>query len=379
MIYFDNHTTTKPSAKAIAAMRPFLEEQWGVPAAPHRMGQALLPELERIYDPIYQLLGARSSDNFVFTSSGAEASNHVVQAAYLDIARETGRNHFVTTNTDEAAVIMAYERLELLGCKTTLAPVNADGILTSDALIDSLTPRTALVSLSWANGLTGVIHPVAELAEICRERGIWLHLDATHILGKIDFDLDEIAPDLITFNGDHLHAPKGTGGLWIRSGLRLSNLILGGMEQDGQRGGSYSVALLAALGAACEEALTHRDHVAIETARLRDRLEKGLEAIPFFKTTHRTPTTTALAFPGVTADALLYRLSRAGLLASFGGGAYQQLALQLAATGIPHPLADCAVSFSLSRDTTPADIDDAIALITKQAQSLQSLSAEIYA
>ncbi len=366
MIYFDNHTTTKPSTAAIAAMQPFLEEKWGSPAAPHKMGQSLLPDLEKLYEPIYQLLGARSSDNFVFTSSGAEATNHVVQAAYLDIARETGRNHFITTSADEAPVIMAYERLELLGCETTLAPVNADGILTPDALIDAITPRTALVSLSWANGLTGVVHPVAELAEICRERGIWLHLDATHILGKIDFDLDEIAPDLITLNGNHLHAPQGTGGLWIRSGLRLSNLILGGMEQDGRRAGPFSVALLAALSVACEEALAHRDHVAIETARLRNRLETELNATPLFQNTLRTPTTTALSFPGVTADALLYRLNRAGLYASFGGGTYQ-------------PLPNCAVSFSLSRHTTAEDVDAAVALINKHAQSLAALSKEIYA
>ena len=121
-VYLDNHTTTKPSDGAIDAMSRALKEQWATPAAPHALGQRLLPTMGELYDKIYSLLGARSSDNFVLVSSGAEAVNHVVQAAYLDIARETGRTHMITTNVDEAPVILAYERMQLLGCETTMAP-----------------------------------------------------------------------------------------------------------------------------------------------------------------------------------------------------------------------------------------------------------------
>ncbi len=373
--YLDNHTTTRPSAAAIEAMLPFLNDKWGLPSAPHSMGQELLRPMREAYESIYALLGASEFDSVVLTSSGTEAINHAVHAAYLDVARETGRNHFLTSEVDEAPVIMAYERLELLGCETGMIAVNKEGIVTVDALIDAITPRTAMVCISWANAMTGVIHPVAELAEVCRERGILFCLDATHVLGRIDFDLDEIAPDMVAFNGDHLHAPKGTGGLYIRSGLRLSPLLLGGMEQDGQRAGSVSVANLVALGVAAHEALDQRDHVAMEIARLRNKLEKG--AYVFFEGQERLPTTTCLAFEGVVADALLYRLSRAEVLASFGGGHFQQLSLQLVASGILHPLADCAITLTLSRMTTEEEIDRAVEVIGKTYASLRELSMEL--
>lgn len=378
-IYLDHHTTTRPSSAAVAAMTPYLLEQWGVSTAPHIMGQELLSGMERAYQSIYKLLGAQEYDSFVFTSSGAEAINHVVWAAYFDRARDQGRNHFITSAVDDAPTILAMERLQQLGCELTLVPIDSRGQVTLEALIDALTPRTALVSLAWANGLTGVIQPVSAIAEVCRDRGIWFHLDATLVLGKLSFDLDEIGPDLLSFNGDQLHAPKGTGGLWMRSGLRLSPLILGGMEQDGQRAGSMSVALLAALGVAAQEAHRDRDHVAVETARLRDRLEQGLlHQIPntkvLFKDSERLPTTTCLAFPGVGADALLYLLNRRGVLASFGGGVYQQLSLQLQAAGVHPSLAHCALSLSLSKETTATQIDHCILVIGQTVAELREIS-----
>ncbi len=380
-LYLDHHTTTRPSKKAVAAMIPFYEEMWGIASAPHEKGQELLPHIDGALEKIYRLLGARNSDNVIFTSSGAEATNQVVNAAYYELVREKGRDHFLTTNVDEAPVILSYERMETLGCKTDLIPVNRAGIITPDALIDHLTPRTALLSLSWANAMTGVIQPVHELAQICQDRGIWLHLDATHVLGKIDFDLDEISPDFVSFNGDQIHAPKGTGALWIRSGLRIPPLILGGQDQNGFRAGPLSLPLLTALGVACEELLEGRDQLCLETASLRDRLEQALTAAGgqvLFPESERLPTTTCVAFPGVTSDALLYALARKGIYTSFGGGACQQLALQLEAAGLPHPLADCGITFSLARTTTADEIDEAAIRISDTVKELKTLSEAFF-
>jgi cysteine desulfurase len=207
-------------------------------------------------------------------------------------------------------------------------------------------------------------------------------LDATHILGKLTFDLDEIAPDFVSFNGDHIHAPKGTGGLWIRSGVRTHPLILGGSEQSGLRAGSVSVALLTALSVAFEEAFAQSDYVCTEVARLRNLLEEGIlqgvqGAKSLFRETQRLPTTSLIAIPGVTSDALLYLLSREGLCASFGGGVYQQLSLQLKAMGVDPTLSHCAISLSLSRETSQADVEAAVALIVKTARSLQNLSQSL--
>jgi cysteine desulfurase len=376
-IYLDNQTITAPSARSVAAMQPYLTQKWGTPTAPHETGQQLLPAMREAYSRIYELLGAADEDTVIFTSSGAEAVNHLVLATYLDLTRETGLNHFVTSNCDEAPVIMAMERLEHLGCSTTLVPVNKEGIVTPEALGDHFTPRTALVSMSWANGLTGVVQPVSDLAQVCRERGILFHLEASHVLGKIDFDLSEISPDLVSFGGHLIHAPAGTGALWIRSGLEISPLIVGGHEQAGYRGGVFSVAGLVALGVAAQEAAEGRDLMGTEVTRLRDRLEAGLIQAGgqrLMEDGERLPTICLLAFPGVASDALLYRLDQEGLSASFGGGVYQQLSVQLAAYDIKGPLTECAVSFSLSRETSESEVDRAIEIIGRTVRQLQKLS-----
>ncbi|MGE3954997.1 MAG: cysteine desulfurase family protein [Parachlamydiales bacterium] len=376
-LYLDHHTTTPPSKRAIAAMVSLYESHWGNPAAPHPRGQELLPLIDQALGRVYRLLGARDSDNVILTSSGAEAVNHVVNAAYYELVREKGRDHFLTSVVDEAPVILSYERMETLGCKTTLIPINRQGIVTPDALIDALTPRTALLSLSWGNPMTGVIQPVQELAEICQDRGVWLHLDATHILGKLDFDLDEISPDFVSFNGDQIGAPAGTGALWIRAGLRTPPLILGAQDQNGLRAGPLSLPLLTALSIACEERLEGRDPLCLEIAPLRDRLEQGLISIGGtlpFADSPRLPTTTCVAFPGVTSDALLYTLAKRGVYASFGGGSCQQLSLQLEAAGLPHPVADCAITLTLGPSTTAAEIDEAILRITSAVHDLKTLS-----
>ena len=362
MIYLDNHTTAQPSKRVLEAMRPYLEERWGLMSQPHKFGQQLLRDGEEHLAAIYALLGAREPDNVIVTSSGTEAVNHAIMAAYFDLARDAGRNHFICAKTDEAAIIMGLERLQLLGCEVTLLDE-----VTPEALIEAMTPRTAMVSLCWANGLTGLIHPVAELSTICRERGVWFHLDATHILGKVAFDLDDIAPDLVSFNGDQMHAPKGTGGLFIRSGLRISPLLVGGMEQGGYRAGTLSPALLAGLGAAATEATEFLDEVQMEVAARRNQFEELLNGHIFHKEDHRLPTTTAIGFKGVVADALLYKLNVKRLYTSFGGGNFQPLSSQL-----DHELRECAVSFTLSRETT--NIEEAAKRVNETVAELRALS-----
>lgn len=210
-IYLDNNTTARPSEKALSKMMPFFTDRWGHPSSPHQMGQELYPAMQESYKAIYTLLGAKDSANFVFTSSGAEAVNHLFLASYQDISMPTGKNHYVASNVDEAPALMSIGRLEHLGCSGTMIHADKGGIVTVERLGDAISPRTALVSLSWANGLTGVVQPVVEISKLCEQRGIALHLDATHILGKLFFDLEEVNPTFISFNGGQLHAPKGTG------------------------------------------------------------------------------------------------------------------------------------------------------------------------
>jgi cysteine desulfurase len=381
-IYLDNSMTTRPSSRSVSAMIPFFSDLWGSPSAPHKMGQELFPFMESNLNSIYKLLGAKETDDFILTSSGTEAVNQVVWSVYQDITRNTGKNQFITSNIDEAPAIMAIGRLEQLGCVGKMLDASKDGTITVQAIADAISPRTAMVSLSWANGLTGVINPVAEISKLCKERGIFFHLDATHILGKLFFDLDEVEVDAITFNGDHLHAPKGSGGLWVREGIKISPFILGGMEQGGHRAGCLNLPSLAALGCAAEEAMDSRDLVCTEVARLRNKLESTIVqeisgAVSFFNDQERIPHCTAIGFPGIANEAFLYVLNKKNVFASIGGGSCQQIGLVLAASGIEETLAHTALSFSLSRETHEEDIDKALEIIIETAKQLRYLSEKL--
>lgn len=380
-IYLDNSMTTRPSEKALAKMMPFFTSQWGMPAAPHLMGQELFPAMKESWQAIYTLFGAKDTDDMVFTSSGAEAVNHVLMSAYLDVTLPTGKNHFITSHIDEAPAIMSVGRLEKMGCVGKMIHPDSTGKITAKALAEAITPRTALVSLSWGNGLTGVVQPVEEIAKLCEERGILLHLDATHVLGKLYFDLADIGAAFITLNGDNIHAPKGTGALYIKGGTRCSPFIVGGIEQASQRAGSYNIPGLVALGAAAAEALEARDLLGMEVARLRDQLEMGVvagysEAIPLFCRQQRLPHITCLAFPGIANEALLFALNRRNVFACMGGGSFQQIALVLTAAGISEKIAHTALSFSLSRETNDDEVERATEIIVETANKLRCYSEQ---
>lgn len=378
-IYLDNHTTSRPSGRAVAKMLPFLTERWGVPSAPHHIGQQLFPAIEEALKGVYALIGANENDSVIFTSSGAEGINQVIMSTYFDVTIHTGKNQFLTSVIEEAPAIMAMGRLEHLSCISKLAPADQHGKVTAAAIAEAMTPRTALVSLSWANGLTGVINPIMEIAEVCKERGVRLHLDVSHAIGKVFEEWEEVPAHFLSFNGDAFHAPSGTGGLFIRSDVKCSPLILGGIEQAGHRAGSYSVAGLMALGEAAREAIDARDYMCTEVARLRNKFEEGIvakvpQAVVFFQDQERLPNCSAIGFPGVANEALLYLLNRRGVYATIGGGTYQQIGLVLAASGIDNILAHTAVSFSLSRETTEDEIDRAIEIVADCVQHLRKMS-----
>lgn len=381
-IYLDNSTAARPSELTVSRMLPYYTEDWGSPSSPHRMGQRLWPAMEEAYRSLYALLGASEQATVFFTSSGTEAINQVLQSVYFDVTRPTGKNHFVTSSIDEAPAILTLGHLEQLGAVSKSAAVAKGGYVTAELIGDAITPRTALVSLSWANGLTGVINPAAEIASLCKQRGILLHLDATHVLGKLYFDLAEVGADYITFNGEQLHGPRGSGGLYIRDKARLSPLLFGGMQQGGYRGGDVNVAALVGLGQAAREAVESRDLLCTEVARLRNRLEEGImqgypEAKIFYRDQERLPNVTTIAFPGVANEALLFALNRHSVYATMGGGNFQQIGLLLAATGVNELLSHCALSFSLSRMTYEEEVDRAIRLITESAQKLRQFSQHI--
>ncbi|MDR3624511.1 MAG: cysteine desulfurase family protein [Chlamydiales bacterium] len=378
-VYLDNHTAARPSLQVVKEMTPYLRDHFALLSSPYNLAGDQMGAVELAYQSLYELLGAKDKDTVLFCSSGAEAINHVLLSTYLDSTRRSGKNHYITSLVDEASIIMGMNRLESNGVAAKLCEVDSFGCVTKQKLIEAISPRTSIISLSYANGLTGVIQPVEDIAALCKERGILLHLDVTHVLGKLFFDLEEVGADFISFNGDSLHAPRGCGALYIRASARLSPLIVGAQEQAGKRAGSVNVAGLVGFGIAAKELLDHRDLMCTEIARLRDRFEdRILEEVPeskvFFQEQARLPNCTAVAFPGVFNESLLYLLSKKSVYATIGGGNFQNIAQVLKVCGIEDFLANSTISFSLSRDTTEEEIDLAVDAIVESVKYLRSIS-----
>jgi cysteine desulfurase len=359
-------------------MIPFFEEQYGLPSEPHGMGQSLLPALETSYKSIYTLLGAKEDDQFVFTSSGAEAITQVMHSVHHTIVRQSGKNHFVISEIADAATTLSVAALEDEGCRLQIAKVSRTGYVTIDAIAEAITPRTCLVSLPLTTSLTGVIQPLTEIAALCKQRAILLHVDVTHALGKLFIDFDELGANFITFNGDHIQAPKGTGGLFSRH-AQLLPLIHGEEESYRLRGGSLNVPGLIGLGQAALEAESSKSLYCTEVARLRDSFESQLlnkypEAQIPFSSEERLPHTTVVAFPGISNEALLHALSRKQLFASIGGGSFLPIEHILRSSGIDPLVAQSAIAFTLSKETTVEEINGAVTIISEAASRLRRLS-----
>lgn len=364
-------------------MLPFYTDKWGVLTQPHKMGQELFPDFKEALHLIYKLLGASEKDAIVMTSSGAEAINQAILSTFQDISLSEGRNHFITSAIEEAPFLMSLNRLQGFGGAVSILKPNEYGIITPKAVIEAITPRTALLALSWASGLTGIIQPIHELAEICKLRKIRLLVDGSFVLGKLFFSLKELSIDLFSFNGDNIHAPKGTGGLYIKQGIHLSPFITGGIEQTALRSGALNMPAVVGLGEAAKQCLEAREYMCTEIARIQMYLEREIKAhIPkakiLFEDKEKIPGILTVAFPGINNEALLFSLNQKGVFASIGGGSQQLLSYYLKTCGLESLIANSALSFSLSRETKEEEIEFAIKTLEKAVNNLYKTSQYLF-
>jgi len=327
------------------------------------------PSVDRCTQMIYDLVGASPKDTFLFTSSGAEAIATVHWTAFIEIARKEGKTHFITCGVEDASMLQSLKRLEDLGCFVKIAPLDSSGRVDLEKLAALISPRTAMISLSIAHGLTGVVQPIEEISALAKEKGVLLHIDATYGLGKIANPFEH--SDYLTFSGDWIHSVKGSGGLFAKEGKPLIPLIPDQSELD--------TPSLIALGAAASQASLCLDTMNLEVARLRDRLEEKLtDGKPLFQEVIRLPNVAILAFPGIHQEMLIYALQRKKLFAAIGGSRNPHLRNQLMACGFDEVTAQTAVSFSISRFTTQSDIDKAAQIITETIATLKPLAADLF-
>lgn len=366
IFYFDNNATTRVLPQVIEAMQPWFCEQYGNPSSSHPLGQYAKQALITARAAVASFLNASPAE-VVFTS-GATESNHTAILGALLVNPE--RKRIVTSTVEHSSTLRLLEELEKEGFEIVRVPVNPSGSLDITALQEAVTPDTALVTLMHANNETGVLFPIAIAASIAKAQGALFHTDAAQTAGKLRLDVKQLGCDLLSFSGHKLHAPKGVGALYVRKGLTLKPLIYGHQERN-RRGGTENLPGIVGLDVACRLAQEYLLLGKVQTSALRDRLEQGLLA----RLKHvringyglRVPNTASLCFSGLNGEELLHRLGQAGVMASQGsactaGGT--EPSHVLLAMGMTREDALSSVRFSLSRETTEADVDVVVETVT---------------
>ncbi|MFC5301587.1 cysteine desulfurase NifS [Azospira restricta] len=378
-IYLDNNATTRVDPAVVAAMLPFFTEHFGNASSMHAFGASVGRALKQARGQVQALLGAEHDSEIIFTSCGTEADSTAILSA---LKAQPERNTVITTAVEHPAILSLCEWLEKEGYVVHKLRVDKKGRLDLDEYRALLHDRVAIVSAMWANNETGTIFPVAEMAEIAAARGIMFHTDAVQAVGKIPLDLKKTKIDMLSLSGHKLHAPKGIGVLYLRRGCRFRPLLRGGHQERGRRAGTENSAAIVGLGQACALAQAHLVTEDTVVRRLRDRLEAGIlarvsHAFPTGDPDNRLPNTSNIAFEYIEGEAILLLLNKLGIAAS-SGSACTSGSLEpshvMRAMGIPYTAAHGTVRFSLSRDTSEAEIDRVIAAVPPIIERLRKLS-----
>lgn len=364
MIYLDNNATTRPAPEVLEAMWPYYTEHYGNAASTHLMGQRAAVAVEEARAQVARLIGARERE-IVFTSGGTE-SIHAAIRGILPFRPRCRR--IVISAVEHEAVIRLAEQLEEEGYQITRIAVDSLGHLDLQMLAESLGDDVAIAAIMHANNETGVIFPIEEVARLTDAAGVPLLVDMTQTVGKIPIDVASLPVQMAAFSAHKFHGPKGVGALYVRSGVHLRPLLVGGGQERNRRSGTTNVPGIVGMGAAADVAARDMEAAEPRIRELRDRLENAiLQRVPncavIGDRDQRLANTTMIGFEALESEGILLLLSEHGICAS-GGSACASGSLEashvLRAMGIPERLAHGAVRFSLSRYTTAEEIDMAI-------------------
>ncbi len=382
-VYLDYNATTPVDPQVLACMLPYFTERFGNPSSKgHRYGLEAEAAVEVAREQLAVLLGAEP-ENLIFTSGATEALNLAIKGVAQALAHR-GR-HVVTVQTEHAAVLEACRALARRGWEVTYLPVDAEGRLDMAALEAALRPDTVLLCVMWANNETGVLHPIPAIAQLARDRGVPLLVDATQAVGKIPVQVTGI--DLLACSAHKFYGPKGVGALYVRRKpeLRLQPLLDGGGQEQGLRSGTLNVPGIVGMGAAAVRAAEVMAEEMSRLQALRDRLEQGLQgALSGVRVNGagapRLPQTSSITFEGVRADRLLAAVRTLALSAgSACGSGRGKPSHVLRAMGRTDTEAKATIRISLGRFTTAADIDYALTELIAAVERLRRSPAATFA
>ena len=381
MIYLDNNATTKTDEKVLEEMLPYLKEEYANASSMYDFAKKPAEAIKKARVQVKDFLGAKDEKEIYFTSCGSESANTAIKGV-LNCNKE--KRHIITTKVEHPCVLNTYKEFEKQGYEVDYIGVNADGELDIEELKEKLRKDTALVSVMWANNETGVINPVEQIGEIIKTRSYEtkFFVDAVQAAGKIPIDVQNTNIDLLGISGHKVHAPKGIGALYVKSGVRITPLINGGHQERGMRAGTENVPYIVSLGKACEMADEAMDFELKEVKRLRDKLEQGILRNVFnsrlnSSAANRVPNTTNIGFQYVEGELILLHLSDLGICAS-SGSACTSGSLEpshvLRAMGVPFTALHGSIRFSLSRFTTEKEIDYVIEKMPEIMDKLTKIS-----
>ncbi len=367
-VYLDYNATTPIDPLVAEAMLPYIYEHFGNPSSGHVYGRNANEGVTVARRQVAEMLGSDIGE-VIFTSGGTESNNYAIKGALA--ANRSRGNHMITSAVEHPAVIEVCKFLEDRGYLVTYLPVDEYGMVDPAQVAEAITPQTTLVSIMHANNEVGTIEPIEEITEIAHRRGVLVHADCAQSVGKIPVRVDDLGVDLLSIAGHKLYAPKGIGALYVRAGVKLEKLMHGAGHEGEWRAGTENVIHMAALGQACELIHQNLEEYGRHMAGMRNRLETGLKAAfgdiringhP----SRRLPNTSSVSFKRVEANTVLDEME--DLAASAGAACHSDrvdVSSVLVAMGVPLDYAMGTLRFSVGRYTTAAEIDRAVAEVSR--------------
>ncbi len=377
MIYLDNAASTQIHDVVLDSMLPYLKEQYGNPSSIHRYGRLARRAIEKARKQVAKLINADPSE-ILFTSGGTESNN----TALYGVALKKYGSQLITSSVEHDAVLEPCKKLERSGFDVVYLPVNEFGLVDPMDLKNKVSEKTCLVSIMFGNNEVGTIEPIDEISHICNEKNIPFHTDAVQAIGKIPIDVKKIGIDMLSISSHKINGPKGIGALYIKNGVIIDPVILGGGQERGLRSGTENVANIVGFGKACEIAKLSLDENASSIKKLRDYLiKKVLNEIPHVTLNghpeNRLPNNAHFTFLGVNGEDLLIKLDEHGIAASTGSACSvntQKASHVLQAMGFLHEQITGSLRLTVGVFNTQNEIDETVDTLKKVVEELRSFS-----
>lgn len=378
-IYVDNAATTKVAPEVLEAMLPYFTENYGNPSSIYQEGRTAKTAIEKTREQVATAIGAQPKEIY-FTGSGSEADNWAIRSVAKSLKNKG--NHIITTAVEHHAVLHTCKDLEKQGFEVTYLPVDKLGRVSPEAVKAAIKDTTILITVMYANNEIGTIMPIREIGEIAHEAGVIFHTDAVQAVGMVPIDVTKDHIDMLSMTGHKFHGPKGSGALYVRSGVKLTSFITGGAQERNRRAGTENVPGIVGLGKAIELATADIPKKAAYLTRLRDTyIKRVLELVPYAwlngDPVNRLPGNANISFSFIEGEGLLLFLDMKGISAS-SGSACTSGSLDpshvLLAIGLKHEEAHGSLRTTFDTENTIEDMETIAQAVKETVERLRGMS-----